>query len=160
VTIFEESGDLSASGAVRSVFFQRNNKKKEDQRVEITGERLTRESKKGRIVYQDSCSLAVGEIVMKAGRLTLEPGEGEEKYRRILADQQRVTVIQGPNTAQGDRADYDLIEDVIVLTGNTILEDNKKGVVNKDGKLTFHPADGKILIENKDAERSTTVIKS
>jgi len=160
VTIFEETGDLSVSGAVRSVFFQRNKKKNEDQRVEITGERLTRESKNASIVFQDSCSVAIGEIVMKAGRLKLEPGEGEEKYRRILADQQRVTVIQGPNRALGDQADYDLIEDVIVLTGNTILEDNKKGIVHKDGKLTFHPADGRILIENKDAERSTTIIKS
>jgi lipopolysaccharide transport protein LptA len=160
VTIFEETGDLSVLGAVRSVFFQRPKEKDEDQRVEITGDRLNRTSKKGSVIFLGSCSLAVGEMIMKAGRLTLEPGEGKEKYRRILADQQRVIIIQEPNKAQGDRADYDLAEDVIVLTGNTVLEDNTKGIVHKDGKLTFHPADGKILIENKDAERSTTIIKS
>ncbi|MCX6566860.1 MAG: hypothetical protein NTW38_10665 [Candidatus Aminicenantes bacterium] len=160
VTIFEETGDLSVLGAVRSVFFQRPKEKDEDQRVEITGDRLDRTSKKGSVIFQGSCSLAIGEMVMKAGRLMLEPGEGKEKYRRILADQQRVIIIQGPNNAQGDRADYDLAENVIVLTGNTVLEDNTKGVVHKDGKLTFHRDDGKILIENKDTERSTTIIKS
>ncbi|GEM_PF-763150 len=162
VLIFEARGDISASGNVRSVFFHRDQKKNEDQRVEVTGGRMARQSKKGNILFLDSCSLTVGEIVLKAGRLILEPGGGEdgEKYRRIIADQERVTVTQGANTARGDRAVYDLSEDVIVLTGNTVLEDLAKGVIHKDGKLTFHPSDGRILIENKDAERSTTIIKS
>jgi Uncharacterized protein conserved in bacteria len=162
VLIFEARGDISASGNVRSVFFHRDQKKNEDQRVEVTGGRMARQSKKGNILFLDSCSLTVGEIVLKAGRLILEPGVGEdgEKYRRIIADQERVTVTQGANTARGDRAVYDLSEDVIVLTGNTVLEDLAKGVIHKDGKLTFHPSDGRILIENKDAERSTTIIKS
>jgi len=160
VTIQEGTGWMSVSGAVRSVFFRLDRSKNTDQRVEITSGRLSRTSEKTPVVFQESCSLTAGEIVMKAGRLTLEPGGPEEKYGRILADQERVAVLQGSNKAQGDQAEYDLIKDVIVLTGNTILEDNAKGIIHKEGKLTFHPADGRILIENKDAERSTTIIKS
>ncbi len=43
--------------------------------------------------------------------------------------------------------------------GNPILIDEDKGKT-EGSKLTFYMADGRIVIENKDRERSETVIKS
>lgn len=159
VEILEGSGDLTAIGAVRSVFFHRPKGKDKDERIEVTGNRLVREVKKGRVVYQGGCSLSAAAIILKAGRLILDPAEEAGKFKRIFADLGRVTIFQGERKAEGDQADYDLIEDLIVLAGRTVLEDKEKGT-SRGGKLTFRPADGTITIEKQDAERSTTIIKS
>ena len=46
----------------------------------------------------------------------------------------------------------------IELTGNPKLFDKNKGESEGD-KLTFHLADDRIIVENKDRKRSETVIK-
>ncbi|MHB8053819.1 MAG: LptA/OstA family protein [Candidatus Aminicenantales bacterium] len=159
VTILEDTGEMTAAGAVRSVFFQRPKGKTVDERIEITGDELARDSKTKQIIYTGTCTLTVSGIIMTAGRLTLEPDKEAGRYRRIYGDLKRVVIIQGANKAEGDEADYDLVEDVIVLTGRPVLDQKNKGVI-QCGKLTFYPADGKILIEKQSAERSATIIKS
>lgn len=159
VSIFEDTGGLTAKGAVRSVFFQRPRGKDADEQIEITADLLTRDAETNKVVYSGACTLTTAGIIMTAGKLTLEPGQEAGKYRRIIGEEKRVVILQGPNKAEGDNADYDLIEDVIVLTGRPVLDQKDKGVI-QCGKLTFHPADGKILIEKQSAERSATIIKS
>jgi lipopolysaccharide export system protein LptA len=159
VTIIEDTGDMTAVGAVRSVFFQRPKGKDVDERIEITGDRLARNAKTKQVIYTGTCTLTVSGIIMTAGRLTLVPDKEAGRYNRIYGDQTRVVIIQGPKKAEGDMADYDLVEDVIVLTGSPALDEKGKGLIHC-GKLTFHPADGKILIEKQSAERSATIIKS
>jgi lipopolysaccharide transport protein LptA len=159
VSVLEETGEISATGAARAVFFQRPQGKDREERVEVTGDRLIREPKSGRVIYTGACSMSVGEIVLKAGRLILEPAEEAGKFRRIFADQGRVTITQAKREAEGDRAEYDLNADKIVLTGRPVLRDKEKGTIQGE-KLTFYLADGKIQIENRDAERSTAIIKS
>jgi lipopolysaccharide export system protein LptA len=160
VEMNEETGDLTAKHGVRSVFFHRPKGKERDERIEVKGERLDRLAKTNRVFYEQSCSLSVEGIVLRSGRLILEPDEEAGKFKRIYADGGRVTILQGERRAEGDQADYDLAEDVIVLTGRTVLEDKEKVFV-QGRKLTFHPADGKIIVENQDAsERSVTIIKS
>ncbi len=159
VEMNEGTGDLTAKHGVRSVFFHRPKGKDRDERIEVTGDRLDRLARNNRVFYEQSCTLSVEAIVLKSGRLILEPAEEAGKFKRIFADGGRVTVFQAGKRAEGDQADYDLVEDQIVLTGRPFLEDKEKGLI-RGGKLTFHPADGKISIENQDAERSTTIIKS
>ena len=159
VAIIEDTGSMIAKGAVRSVFFQRPKDKDADERIEITADALTRDPETKTVVYSGACTLTATGIIMTAGKLTLEPDQEAGKYRRIIGEEQRVVILQGPNKAEGDKADYDLVEDVIVLTGRPVLDQKDKGVI-QCGKLTFHPADGKILIEKQSAERSATIIKS
>lgn len=159
VVVLEETGEISATGAARAVFFQRPQGKDREERVAVTGDRLVREPKTGRVIYTGACSMSVAEIVQKAGRLILEPAEEAGKFRRIFADRGRVTITQRLRVAEGDRAEYDLAADTIVLTGRPVLRDKEKGTIQGE-KLTFYPTDGKIQIENRDAERSTTIIKS
>ncbi len=159
VEINEETGDLTAKHNIRSVFFHRPKGKDQDEKIEVTGNRLDRIAKTNRIYYEQSCSVSVAAIVLKSGRLILEPAEEAGKFKRIFADGGRVTILQEGKRAEGDQADYDLAEDKIVLTGRVSLEDKEKGV-SRGGKLTFNLADGKISIEKQDAERSATIIKS
>jgi len=159
--INEGNGAMTASGAVRSVFFHLPKGKDKEERIEVTGDELIRHADGGRVVYRGGCTLTVAAIVLKAGRLILDPDEKETgKFKRIYADLGRVTIVQAMRKADGDLADYNLADDVIVLTGNIVLEDKEKGTVSRGGKLTFHPADGRMEIEHQDPERSTTVIKS
>jgi lipopolysaccharide export system protein LptA len=159
VTIREDTGEISAAGSARSVFFQRPKGKELDSRVEVVGDRLVRDPKSGRVIYSGACSMSVADIVMKAGRLILDPAVEAGKYSRIFADRERIFITQRTRTAEGDRVEYDLDADTIVVTGRPILRDKEKGT-NQGEKLTFTPADGKIRIENPGAERSTTIIKS
>ncbi|MBN1938974.1 MAG: hypothetical protein JW843_05285 [Candidatus Aminicenantes bacterium] len=159
VEINEQSGDLTAKHNVRSVFFHRPKGKDKDERIEVTGNRLDRLAKTNRIFYEQSCTLSAGAVSLKCGRLILDPAEEAGKFKKIYADGGRVTILQEEKRAEGDQAEYDLAEDVIVLTGRTVLEDKGKGL-NRGGKLTFHPADGRIFIEHQDAERPITIIKS
>jgi lipopolysaccharide export system protein LptA len=76
---------------------------------------------------------------------------------RILA-KGKVLIIQETKEGRGEEADYDLLADTVVLTGNSVLVDKEKGVIEGD-KLTFYLGDGKILIENKERSRSAMVIK-
>jgi len=159
LAIIEDTGSMFAKGSVRSVFFQRPKSKNVDERIEITADVLTRDPETKKVVYSGACTLPAPGIVMTAGKLTLEPDQEAGKYRRVIGEEKRVVILQGSNKAEGDNADYDLIEDVIVMTGRPVLDQKGKGVI-QCGKLTFHPADGKILIEKQSAERSATIIKS
>ena len=68
-------------------------------------------------------------------------------------------ILQEGKEGRGGEAVYDLKADTVVLTGNPVLVDKEKGVTEGD-KLTFHLGDGRITIENKERDRSSTVIKS
>jgi lipopolysaccharide export system protein LptA len=70
-----------------------------------------------------------------------------------------VTIIQEAKEAVGETADYDIEKDTMVLTGRPVLTLKEKGTVKGD-KLTFRLADGTILVENRDQQRSVAVIKS
>ena len=68
-------------------------------------------------------------------------------------------ITHGENQGRGEKAVFNVKKDTIVLTGNPVLIAKDQG--KTEGiKLTFYIADGKIIVENKDRERSVTVIKS
>jgi len=159
VAVFEDTGNITATGDVRSVFFHRPQGKDRDERVQVAGENLTRNSSTGQILYMGECSMSVANIRLKAGRLNLEPAKEAGKFSRIIADTGRVIITLGLREAEGDQADYDLDKGLIELTGRPVLREKGKGEVKGD-KLTFYTADGRIRIENRDSERSITIIKS
>jgi lipopolysaccharide export system protein LptA len=70
-----------------------------------------------------------------------------------------VTITEELREGKGEKALYDLEQETMVLTGKPKVVDKQKGVIEGD-KLTFRLGEGRIQVENKDRERSTTVIKS
>jgi lipopolysaccharide export system protein LptA len=84
-------------------------------------------------------------------------GEEDKGIQKIVA-RKKVVIVQELGEAYGEEAVYDPENESLVLLGNPVLID-KDGGRTEGHKLTFHMADDRILVENKDRERSVTVIK-
>ena len=77
---------------------------------------------------------------------------------RQIAAEGKVTITEEIREGKGEKAVYDLEQETVVLTGKPQVTDKQRGVIEGD-KLTFRLGEGRIRVENKDRERSTTVIK-
>lgn len=113
----------------------------------------------------------------RANLLTFEPGawvkapngslEGQilvvtlaEGSADILTIQARGKTVVKDELREGrsEEAVYDLEKETMVLTGSPVVMDKNRGVVRGD-KLTFHMGGDRIFVENRERERSATVIK-
>ena len=95
---------------------------------------------------------------MTAAGLDIRLAEAGSEMEGLLA-RGKVVIVQEGKEGRGEEALYDLNANTVVLTGNPVLIDKDKGITEGD-KLTFHLGDGRISIENKERDRSATVIKS
>lgn len=154
----EDGSELACQGRVLSSFPHQPKDGRPEQRVEIGAAKMTYDAKANRVVYEEGASLKTGAVALACRTITVDPGEagGEPKAMRAEG---AVSIALPSRTASGERADYDLGKDTIVLTGQPVLTDKDKGVIRGD-KLTFHLSDGSILVESRDRDRPvTSVIK-
>jgi lipopolysaccharide transport protein LptA len=161
ISMNEESGEMQGRGDIRSFFPHTPKEGQKEERVEIAADRMSYDPKANQMIYEgskDRCSLKTRNVVLKAGLMTVLPGEEAGKVRSMRATK-KVTIIQGSKEAVGEIADYDVDQDTMILTGRPVLTEKDKGTVKGD-KLTFRLGDGTILVENRDQERSVSVIKS
>ncbi len=156
--ILEESGAVSARDGVKASFNHKPKDKAAEERLEIGADRMAYLPGQRKIAFEGSCGLKTAALRMTSKsldiRLAEDGGEMDELWARG-----KVVIVQEGKEGRGDEAVYDLKADTVVLTGNPVLVDKDKGVTEGD-KLTFHLGDGRITIENKERDRSATVIKS
>lgn len=153
----EETGKISTSGGVKTIIPNKP-QNGEEKRIEINGQTMNFNHEKNFISYEGGCSLKVKDIALKAQSIFVYLKKGEVDMETIVA-QGEVIIVQNLSEGRGQEARYDLKKDTIVLGGNPVLIDKNKGRIEGD-KLTFYMADGRIVVENKDRERSVAVIKS
>jgi len=161
ISINEATQEMLGRRGIVSVFPLQAKEKDKEERAEISAETMSYDPKANQIVYeggQDRCSLKTKNVFLRAGTMTVLPGQEAGKVRSLRATK-NVLIIQGAREAVGEMADYDVEKDTIVLTGRPVLTDKDRGTVKGD-KLTFRLGDGTILVENRDQERSVSVIKS
>jgi lipopolysaccharide export system protein LptA len=158
LTFTESSEDLAASGEVRSSFVQAPKEGAAEERVVVGGDGMAYDPRIRRIVFSGNGVLRLRDIDLKADELTILPAAEPGRTETIQA-RRRVFIRQGLREATGEAADYEIAKETIVLTGRPVLFDKAKGTIRGD-KLTFRLADGNILVENRDQERSEIVIKS
>ena len=157
LTFLEESGKVNCRGGIKSVFVQEVKDGKEEERLEISAEKMNFHPEKNLIVFEEKSSLQVRNIDLRAQSVSVHLEEGGE-IKTIVA-QGKVRIVQETTEGRGESADYDLAKETITLTGDPVVVDKNRGMTRGD-KLTFHMGDGRITVENKERERSVTVIKS
>ncbi len=157
LTFLEESGKVNCRGGVKSVFVQKMKEKEEEERLEISAEKMNFHPEENLITFEEKSSLRVRNIDLRAQSVSVHLEEGGE-IMTIVA-QGEVRIVQETTEGRGKRADYDLKKEAITLTGDPVVMDKDRGMTRGD-KLTFHMGDGRITVENKEQERSLTVIKS
>jgi len=156
--IQEKSGAVSGRGGVKASFTHKPKDKPAEERLEIVAERMAFVPKMRRIEFEGSCELKTPTLRITSASLALRLKDEGSEIDKLLARGQ-VVILQEEKEGRGNEAVYDLKADTVVLTGNPVLIDKEKGVTEGD-KLTFHLGDGRITIENKKRDRSSTVIKS
>jgi lipopolysaccharide transport protein LptA len=159
LTVLKKTGELTADGKVRATFSRLpKSEGASEEKIEIGGESLGFSPQKDLLNFEKSCSLLSKEVTLNSDAITVFLKEKTAELRQIEANGS-VTFAEKLREGKGEKARYDLDEETIVLTGNPTIIDKEKGVI-KGEKLTFRLGEGRIQVENKDRERSTTVIKS
>jgi len=102
-------------------------------------------------------TLAVQDAILRAQSISVYLGEEDKSIQKIVG-KKKVVITQNMGEAFGEEAIYDPEKESLVLLGNPVFIDKDKGRTEGD-KLTFYMADGRILVENQERERSLTVIK-
>jgi lipopolysaccharide transport protein LptA len=157
LNIHKDTGKVTAEGNISSTFPYVPKDKEEEERVTITAETMSYDPDEDVVRYQGKNTLKVENILLKAQSVFIHLDK-DEGIKRITAIED-VVIRQEQYEGQGQRAVVDMKNETIVLTGNPVLIAEDQGRT-AGTKLTFFIADGKIVVENKDRERSVTVIKS
>lgn len=153
----EDTGKILCLGGVKSIV-PYIPKDREEERIEISAQAMNFKPEENLIFFKEKGSLKVKNTNLKAHSIFVYLKGKKGDMENIFA-QGKVIIVQNLREGRGEEARYDLHKETIVLLGNPVLIDKDKGIVNGD-KLTFYMADGRIVVENKDRERSVTVIKS
>ena len=159
LTILKKTGELTAAGKVRATFSRRPKEEgAAEEKMEIGGEMMTFNPREDRLDFEKDCSLKSKDLTLNSDAIVVSLKEKTAELRQLEA-KGKVTFQEKLREGKGEKAIYSLEEETIVLTGNPRISDKEKGVIEGE-KLTFRLGEGRIQVENKDRERSTTVIKS
>lgn len=159
LTVLKKTGEITAEGNVRAIFTRRpEDEKKTEEKIEIGGTKLSFSPTENLLTFEQGCWLKSKEVGLNSDWIAVFLREKAAEILQIEA-KGKVNITEELREGKGERALYDLGQEIIVLTGNPTVNDKEKGVV-KGEKLTFRLGEGRIQVENKDRERSTTVIKS
>ncbi len=156
IELFEETGQIFCRGRVESTM-PHTTKEGEEEKLKISSEKMTYFPEENRVFYQNTCSLTVKDVTLQAQSISVHTGEQDTGIQKIVA-RTKVVIVQKLGEARGEEAVYNPENESLVILGNPVLID-KDGGRTEGHKLTFHMADDRILVENKDRERSVTVIK-
>jgi lipopolysaccharide transport protein LptA len=159
LTVLKKTGEIMAEGNVR-VSFSRlpKEEKAAEEKIEIGGAKLSFSPPQNLLTFEQDCWLKSIDVALNSDRIAVLLREKTAEILQIDA-KGKVTITEKLRKGKGERALYDLEEETFVLTGNPTIIDKEKGVIEGE-KLTFRLGEGRIQVENKDRERSTTVIKS
>ncbi len=157
VSMDVETGAVGAQGSIQSILFYKPKEEDEEERMSIESARMAFDHEKNLITYTDGVSLKIKDLTIKCRALTISVDKESGEMVNMTANQQ-VVVLQKMYEGRGEEARFDVRDEIITVIGNPVLIDKERGKT-EGGKLTFSMADDRIVIENKDRERSITVIK-
>jgi lipopolysaccharide export system protein LptA len=151
------TGAVLARGNVESALPYLPKDEEEEETIRIESSEMEYFPEKNQIVYTEKVNLKVSDIALTAKLLTIVMDKESGDMVNILV-QDKVVVVQKEYEGRGEEAEFDVKEEIITVVGNPVFIDKNKGRT-EGGKLTFYMADGRIVVENKNRERSITVIK-
>lgn len=159
ISLSAETGAFRAQGNIESILPFRPGGEKEEQSVRIESSAMEYDPEKRIITYRDreNVILKTRDVTLNTRLMTVVLDKESGEMTHILA-RGNVVVTQKTYEGHGEEARFDVQEEVITVSENPVLVDKDKGKT-EGGKLTFYMADGRIEVENKDRERSITVIK-
>jgi lipopolysaccharide export system protein LptA len=156
IELFEETGQILCTGRVESTL-PHTTKEGKEEKIKISSQKMMYFPEENLVAYQEKGFLAVKNATLQARFISVYLGEENKGIQKIVA-REKVIILQSMGEARGEEALYNPEEESLELFGNPVFIDKDKGKT-EGHKLTFYMADGRIFVENKDRERSVTVIK-
>lgn len=121
--------------------------------VEVTADNLSVDQETGIAIFTGNVLIGQGEMRLSAPRVLVVYREEQQGIERMEATG-GVTLVSGPDAAESDRADYSIVDGVIVMTGNVLL-DQGPNALSAD-RMTVQLADGTAQMQG----RVKTIIQS
>jgi lipopolysaccharide transport protein LptA len=159
LTVLKKTGEIMAEGNVRAIFSRLPKEEKAaEEKIEIGGAKLSFSPPENLLTFEQDCWLKSKDAGLNSDWIAVLLREKTAEIQQIEA-KGNVAITEKLREGKGERALYDLEQETVVLTGNPRIVDKEKGIIEGE-KLTFRLGEGRIQVENRDRERSTTVIKS
>lgn len=158
LTVLKKTGEISAEGKVRTVFSRPpKDERVTEEKIEIGGEKMSFSPPENLLTFEQACWFKSNDVKLESERIAVLLLEKTASIKQIAAEG-KVAVNEEIREGKGEKAVYDLEQETVVLTGKPRVIDKQRGIIEGD-KLTFRLGEGRIQVENKDRERSATVIK-
>lgn len=107
--------------------------------VEVTADTLDVNQADGSALFKGNVLVAQGEMKLTAQQVLVFYGQDNRGIQRVEATGD-VVLVNGPDAAQGDKADYSIDTGVIVMTGNVLLTQGANALTSE--KMTVNLTSG------------------
>ncbi len=91
-----------------------------DAPVEVTADELNVDQATGEAIFTGNVLISQDDMRLSAPRVLVIDRDGQKGIERLEATG-GVTLISGPDAAEGQRADYDIDSGLVVITGDVLL---------------------------------------
>lgn len=92
--------------------------------VQVEADQLDVNQKDGTATFSGNVQIAQGEMLLSAPTVLVVYAEDSKKIVRLTASG-GVTVVNGPDAAEAQNADYDIDAGTVLLTGNVLVTQGK-----------------------------------
>ncbi|MFK7874551.1 MAG: lipopolysaccharide transport periplasmic protein LptA [Paracoccaceae bacterium] len=117
-----------------------------DQPVEVTSDQLDVDQNVGTALFTGNVVVVQGEMQLAAPSVLVIYNEDQSEIDRIEATG-GVTLLSGPDAAEGERADYTLGDGVILMTGDVLLTQGPNAITSD--RMTVQLDDGTALMQGR-----------
>ena len=107
--------------------------------VEVTADNLDVNQEDGSAEFTGNVVIGQGEMKLSATRVLVIYNQGASGIERLEATG-NVILVNGPDAAEADRADYTIDSGVIVMSGNVLLTQGPNALTSD--KMTVHLTNG------------------
>lgn len=158
LSLDERSGEMICQGRVRAVFMRKLAGGKGEEKIEVTSGQMKYEPQSRSVSFEGKTSLKAGVVEIVAHSLTAFLGQGEGGIESFSAKKE-VSLKWKRMEGKAEQVSFDPEREAFIFSGNPVFEE-KGRAATRGGKLTFYPGDGRIVVEDRQRERTVTVIKS
>jgi lipopolysaccharide export system protein LptA len=107
--------------------------------VEVTADNLDVDQSDGSAEFTGNVLIVQGEMRLSAKRVLVIYNQSQSGIQRLEATGD-VVLVNGPDAAEANRADYTIDSGVIVMSGNVLLTQGANALTSD--KMTVHLTDG------------------
>lgn len=107
--------------------------------VEVTSDSLAVNQADGTAIFDGDVLVVQGEMRLAAAAVRVVYSEENSEIQRLEATG-GVTLVSGPDAAEAERADYDIVSGTIVMTTNVLLTQGQNALTAD--KMTVNLRDG------------------